>query len=117
MSVGLHVGIFDHATPDLGLLFDKSRGFRGRAAGGTQIDLGEMVLCLGALKDLVHRLVELCDHRGGGFWWRRECVPGSGFETLNSSFVERWNIGQAGYAFVGGDGEDARLVRLVEFDG
>src|SRR5665213_822437 len=46
------VRFLDHVAPYLGLRLDEGLGLRRRAAGGVQIELGEVRLALGALQHL-----------------------------------------------------------------
>jgi hypothetical protein len=76
-SVRRDVRLFDHAAPDLRLVLDEGCGLSGRAAGGVQIDLGELVLHVRAVEHIVDRLVELGDDRRRGLRRRGDGVPGA----------------------------------------
>src|ERR1019366_5985659 len=51
--------LLDHLAPDLRFLRNEGLRSGGLAAGGVQVDLGELVLHFRAVEHLVDRLVEL----------------------------------------------------------
>src|SRR5450759_1886409 len=86
--------LFDHFAPDLRLLLEESLGFGGRAAGGVQVDLGEMRLRLRTVEHVIDRLVELGDDGWRRIWRRGDGVPGARLESFHANFVECRDVGQ-----------------------
>lgn len=88
------VRFFDHVAPDGVFFFNESGGLGRAAAGGLQVDLGEVGPHLGILQYLIDRLVEFGDD---GRWGLRRCcdgIPCVGFEALCADLVECGDVKQ-----------------------
>jgi len=79
------VRFFDHVAPDGVFFFNESGGLGRAAAGGLQVDLGEVGPHLGILQYLIDRLVELGDD---GRWGLRRCGDGIPSESGMLGTVE-----------------------------
>src|ERR1019366_9638801 len=110
------VRLFNHLAPDLRFLRDEGLRFGGRAAGGGEVDLAEVILRLRAVEHVVDRLVELGDDRRWGLRRRGDGVPGAGFEALHAGLIERRDIGQIRNARRRRHRKNASLIALVQFD-
>src|SRR5450759_1165538 len=82
-----HVRLFYHLAPDLRFLRDEGLRFGGRAAGGGEVDLSEVILRLRALEHVVDRLVELSDDRRWGLRRRGDGIPGGGLKSLRAGLI------------------------------
>src|SRR5664279_3498477 len=110
------VRLFYHLAPDLRFLRDEGLRFGGRAGGGGEVDLAEVILSLRALEHVVDRLVELDDDRRRGFRRRGDGIPGGGLKSLHAGLVERRDVGQVCNARRCSHRKNARLPALVKLD-